>query len=312
MAQPALKEVVPLAPASPPDLTLAEPLPRMGQMLALVALARAGSFTGAAELLQLGQSAVSKRLRALEKVMGTELVHRSGAGGLTATGKATAQLLETHLVPLSVELTALTRAQPVLTVAIPTGPLGDALRPHIEAYQSNQPGPMSLVPGWAKAAVSFRAEPDASAGENLFLFADEWAAVAGPGWRSGDALETKRLLDLPLVAVTPEEHVAWQLLLEDERPRQLMRAGREDARLLITKGQALGIANVPYLRALGENCSFSVVSRRHVWPGSGLWASLADATPAWDRGWALCQQLQRVFAEATGVTSDPGQKTNAS
>jgi DNA-binding transcriptional LysR family regulator len=53
---------------------------RLGQMEALVRVAEAGSFSGAARELGVGQPAVSKAIAALESRLGVRLIHRSPTG----------------------------------------------------------------------------------------------------------------------------------------------------------------------------------------------------------------------------------------
>jgi DNA-binding transcriptional LysR family regulator len=63
------------------------------QLVTLVAIARAGSFRGAASALGYAQSSVSQRIGVLEATFGVRLVDRSATGGvvgLTAEGQVLA------------------------------------------------------------------------------------------------------------------------------------------------------------------------------------------------------------------------------
>ncbi|MEM1233151.1 MAG: LysR family transcriptional regulator [Pseudomonadota bacterium] len=279
--------------SSPPSVPL-KTLPRPEQMTAFMAVARLGSFSDAAEDLGVGQPSVSKRVRALEELLGVSLVERK-TGALTPSGKDAARSMKAHLTRLAHDLGAIKAAQPSLTIALPSGRAGAALGHIIGAEKSIDLGPTCFVPAWSSASVTFRAHAGGEDCEDVFLFADEWAAVAGPGWTGPRDIDTDELKRLPLVAVTPEEHEAWHMILQRERPLQLFRASRAEADKMIADGTALGVANAPLLPGMPEQ-ALKPVSRRHVWPGSGLWISVQNGTPAWDRGWALASALKSAFS----------------
>lgn len=283
--------------AGPPPALL-KTLPRPAQMTAFMAVAQRGSFSDAAKDLGVGQPAISKRVRALEVLLGVTLVERK-SGALTTSGKEAARSIEVHMNRLAAELGAIRAAQPSLTIALPSGRAGAALGQIIEAEKSIDLGPTCFVPAWSSASVTFRADAGGEDCENVFLYADEWAAVAGPGWRGPRDIDTDELKRLPLVAVTPEEHEAWHMILEQERPAELLRASRVEADAMIANGAALGVANAPLLPGMPEH-ALEPVSRRHVWPGSGLWVSVQNGTPAWDRGWALATALKAAFSARQG------------
>lgn len=67
---------------------------QISHLMVLIAVEHNGSFAAAARLLIGGWWKISKRLRALEKLMGTALVRRSGAGGLTEVWRAVVRSLE--------------------------------------------------------------------------------------------------------------------------------------------------------------------------------------------------------------------------
>ena len=63
--------------------------PTVRQMRALVAVARTGSFTAAAELLHVTQSALSGQIKELEQLLGVRLFYKITAGTrLTPAGEA--------------------------------------------------------------------------------------------------------------------------------------------------------------------------------------------------------------------------------
>ncbi|MEM1236735.1 MAG: hypothetical protein AAGI10_07180 [Pseudomonadota bacterium] len=117
-------------------------------------------------------------------------------------------------------------------------------------------------------------------------------------------MDTAELLDLPLVAVSSEECEAWLHLLQDERPRRLMQVSRATAWNLVTEGEALTVANIAHLRAIGDSTSLRTVSRRHVWPGAGTWASVSKEATARFHGLALCRELQAVFGAPRSSPED--------
>ncbi|MEM9350147.1 MAG: LysR family transcriptional regulator [Pseudomonadota bacterium] len=266
-------------------------LPHVGQLAALFALGREGSFSGAAASLNLGQPAISKRIRALERSLGVPLAARSGPEPLTNPGREVLAALETYLIPLAASLENLRVTQPALTVALPAGRAGVRAGRVLKAFEAANPGPICVVPAWSNACLALRPSQGVGDCENAFLCADQWAAVAGSNWSVSERLETGELVERMLVASTPEEHEAWDALLEGERPKRLVRATREEAAKLIHTGEAIGIANLAY----GHD-GLKPVSRRHVWPGTGLWASLQNSARAWDQGWALIEALKAEFA----------------
>ncbi len=270
--------------------------PNAAHLCAFVEVARHASFSKAAKALGYGQPAVSKRVKALECSLGVSLLDR-GERHITVTsaGHSVLRAMNAHFLPLCHALETLKDAQPVLTVALPTGAVRARVAPLIGRFEAKEPVRLCYVPRWAEASLSLRGDPRSGDGEDVFLAADEWAAVAGKGWAGGDQLTSAELIRLPLVAATPEEHDAWHMLLAGERPLRLMRASRADAAKLISQGAALGIANLPFL---SKATTLAPVSKRRVWPGTGLWASLSNATPAWDTGWALVERLKAEFAVA--------------
>ncbi|MEM1373943.1 MAG: LysR family transcriptional regulator [Pseudomonadota bacterium] len=285
---------LPEQPRMRPAVASTVPLPAPEQIGAFLAVARIGSFSGAAADLGVGLAALQQDVRALEELLGLVLVEQR-TGALTPSGQDAARSIEAHQSRLADDLGAITATQPTLTVALPGGPAGSALWQMLKARAHLELGHICVVPAWSSASMTFRADARGEDCENLFLFADEWAAVAGPGWKGPRDLDTATLKRLPLVAVTPEEHEAWHMILEEERPSQLFRASRRAADEMIANGAALGVANIPLLRGMPEG-ALKPVSRRHVWPGSGLWVSLHNGALAWDRGWALANALKAAFS----------------
>ncbi|MEO0485619.1 MAG: LysR family transcriptional regulator [Pseudomonadota bacterium] len=270
-------------------------LPPSAQLDALTAVHQEGSFSGAARALGVGQPAVSKRIKALEAALGAQLVDRQ-TGGLTPAGQNAAQAIETHMSALARGLRSIRATETALSVAVPPGATGTALRTLIDGIQAERIDPLTYATRAAHAAVTFQAQRAGKDAESVFLFADEWAAVAGPNWPHGLNLEARSLAGLPLLATSPAERAAWGLLLQDEDPVSLTDMNTSDAQVLIDEGRALGIANVPLMEATGA--TLTIASRRRAWPGTSLWACLRDGTPAWDHGWALLNALQGIFTKA--------------
>lgn len=183
-------------------------------------------------------------------------------------------------------------SQPVLTVALPSGRAGVRPGRVLNAFREVDPGPICAVPAWSSACLSLRSSKAGGDCEDVFLWADNWAAVAGAGWTGSDKLDAGDLAGQTLVASTPDEHEAWHMLLEGDRPKRILRATRDEAAKLVRAGEAIGIANL----AQGYD-GLKPVSRRQIRPGTGLWASLKNSARAWDRGWALVEALRAEFAE---------------
>lgn len=289
-----------IAPVAEPQIQAPEAspaaLPPASDMAAFLALGKTGSFLRAAQSLHVDQLEISKRIAALEHLLGVSLVASGSSKSLlTAAGQEALSAMEAHLAPLAKRLDALRATEPVLTLALPSGRAGATVNQMLEASLAHEFGPICTVPPWSSAALSLRRAPLGGDCEDVFLVADHWAAVAGPGWRGGVDLETRALVHAPLVASSPEEHDAWQLLLGSARPKQLLRTSREDAEALVHRGRALGVANLAFSSAT-QGADLRQVSRRDVWPGTGLWASLQNGARAWDRGWSLIEALKIAFA----------------
>src|SRR3954467_14031201 len=102
----------------------------------LAALAEAGSFERAAQLLSITQSAVSQRLRALETQVGQLLVVRSRPLRLTAPGKVLlrfARQLQAMRADVSVELGAQATTHERLPIAVNADSLATWVLPALDA-----------------------------------------------------------------------------------------------------------------------------------------------------------------------------------
>jgi DNA-binding transcriptional LysR family regulator len=64
----------------------------------LLALARSGSFAGAARLLRLDATTVARRLRALERMLGTQMFERDPGGALKSTGAGIAAIARAETI----------------------------------------------------------------------------------------------------------------------------------------------------------------------------------------------------------------------
>lgn len=266
------------------------PLDAARDLTALVALAGGayGAMSGTA------RAAAAHRIGGLEAEIGLKVFDRH-TGTLTPTGSDMARRAARGLSLLWSEIgTPRPSHEPALTVALPAGTLGTMLSSAIRASLGAECEDICFVPSWSSAAVTFRAQPGRGECEDVFLFADAWAAVASDAWQGGQHLSARAMAALPLVAGNEIEAEAWGSLLEGAEPECLIRVGREEADALVARGAALGIANLPLL---GPNTALSRVSRRTMRPGSGLWLTLQDNTPAWDRGWDLAAALKEAFAE---------------
>lgn len=259
-------------------------------LTALVALSDASS----GGLGRAARAAAAARIGGLEAAFGLQILDRR-SGALTEPGNDLASRAARGLGRLWADMAAPRPHQPpALTVAIPAGPLGALLTEAIRAALGAEVDDICFVPSWSSAAVTFRAQPGRGDCEDVFLFADAWAAVASSAWTGERQLSARALAKHPLVAASETEAEAWQSLLEGVEPDCLIRMGREEATALVARGGAIGIANLPLL---GLGSPFSRVSRRTMRPGTGLWLTLQDSTPAWDRGWDLAAALKEAFVE---------------
>ncbi|MDO8185526.1 ArgP/LysG family DNA-binding transcriptional regulator [Conexibacter sp. JD483] len=167
------------------------------QLRALAAIADAGSLDAAASALALTPSAVSQRLRALERACGQVLVVRSRPIALTAAGEAVLRLAtqvalleeETHRelageqagaaarTPLAVAV----NADSLATWFLPAvAPLADAIELRVQREDEGLTSEL-LRRGVVMAAVTTQAEPVAGC-ESTALGVMRYRPMAAPGF----------------------------------------------------------------------------------------------------------------------------------
>jgi LysR family transcriptional regulator (chromosome initiation inhibitor) len=175
------------------------------QLRALAAITAAGSLDGAAEALRLTPSAVSQRLRALERAAGQVLVVRSRPIALTAAGEVLLRLA-TQVALLEQEagrelagagpeedrarLAVAVNADSLATWFLPAvAPLADAIELRVRREDETQTSEL-LRRGAVLAAVTTETAPAAGCVASA-LGAMRYAPVAAPAfaarWFAGDA-----------------------------------------------------------------------------------------------------------------------------
>lgn len=176
----------------------------------LRAIADAGTITGAAAALGVGQPAVSQHVRRLERRLGTALLDRSGRSvRLTEAGEALARhgaTVGAALRAASAEVSALTglRAGRVRLVAFPSS--SATLVPRaLVALRASHPG-LSVTLDEAEPPEALR---KIRSGECDVALAFDYPGVGlGRGEDDLDGLVTRHLLDEPTLVALPTDHPA--------------------------------------------------------------------------------------------------------
>ncbi|MGB3315240.1 MAG: LysR family transcriptional regulator, partial [Albidovulum sp.] len=183
-------------------------LPPLDYLLFFEAVARHGSFTRAAEELNVSQAAVSKRVKVLEDWLGLPLVHRSGRNiALSRNGKTLATNTSEALDYLNTCLQQIRRATGAdrLSFAANVAVAQYWLTPRINEYLLGPNAVPVTLTASDKDADLFDFEADAvfyygsdipAGWDGAPLFEEIWLPVAAPSLiGSMQGFETKTLLD---------------------------------------------------------------------------------------------------------------------
>ncbi|AXA89918.1 LysR family transcriptional regulator [Massilia sp. YMA4] len=173
--------------------------PTLRQMRALVAVARTGSFTQAAALLHLTQSALSGQIKELETLLGVKVVERSTRRvELSDVGRELVPLFDKMLQDLDGALAdiasrkALRRG--VVRVAAPQMMACTLLPQAIAAYRAQYPDIQVLLVDCPVDNVAQR------------VFSGEVDIGVGPERDALPDIEAQLLFEMPFVAVCPPGH----------------------------------------------------------------------------------------------------------
>lgn len=233
------------------------------QLRAFLALARTGSFTAAARLLHLTQSAISHAIKTLEESLGCVLVHRSARQVLfTRHGRELLQHAEgiEHRMKQAREALRSLDGSPRGTLRIGcTSAASQFLLPGVlrEFKESFPQYDIKVLPGETPAVmermlrdevdVGLIIEPEDLSGlEVQPVFEDEihfvvapghgWAAVEGGGFRSGESF-----------IISTRESSTWRLVGDALRqhgvmPQSLVEVGSSEAiKALALTGYGVGV-----------------------------------------------------------------------
>jgi DNA-binding transcriptional LysR family regulator len=211
-----------------------------------VAVAEAGSLTGAAERLFVSQPALTKQIRQLENQLGVELFTRSRAGmALTEPGRALAQRVPTLLADwdrvLRETRSTASRAARVLRVGFLASAANEATPDIVAAFTRSRPGWRVDLrqAGWSNPTAGL-AVGDVDAGllrlpfpgqdalrVELLFTEPRWVALpAAHPLAARDRIDFRELWDEPFVAASPES--GWWRdfwLATDEREGHPVRIG---------------------------------------------------------------------------------------
>ena len=238
------------------------------QLRILAAVARTGTFSGAALELDLGQSTVSHAVAEMEAELGVRLMHRGRAGATpTAAGErivahalraleateairqeasAEAGALRGHLRIAAIR-SAASRIAPAIVAALRAAHPGLTVR-LVDLVGTPEALAEALDRGRADVAI---VQSD-MAGEALFwaILRDTYQAVLPPGWRATDRVALGSLASQPFVTTDADDAcarpVVQALRTLDPSFRPAFEVG-EDSTVVSLVGQGLGVAVMPSL-----------------------------------------------------------------
>ncbi|GGB83928.1 LysR family transcriptional regulator [Pseudoduganella buxea] len=173
--------------------------PTIRQMRALVAVARTGSFTQAAALLHLTQSALSGQIKELEQILGVKVVERNTRRvELADVGRELVPLFDKMLQDLDGAMLDIASRKAlrkgVVRVAAPQMMACTLLPQVMAAYRAEHPGVQVLLVDCAVDNVAQR------------VASGEVDIGVGPERDAPADIDAQLLFDLPFVAVFPPDH----------------------------------------------------------------------------------------------------------
>jgi DNA-binding transcriptional LysR family regulator len=173
--------------------------PTLRQMRALVAVARTGSFTQAAALLHVTQSALSGQIKELEALLGVKVVERNTRRvDLSDVGRELVPLFDKMLQDLDGALADIASRKAlrkgVVRVAAPQMMACTLLPQAMAAYRAQYPDIQVLLVDCPVDNVAQR------------VFSGEVDIGVGPERDAVPDIATQLLFDLPFVAVCPAGH----------------------------------------------------------------------------------------------------------
>lgn len=173
--------------------------PTIRQMRALVAVARTGSFTQAAALLHVTQSALSGQIKELEQVLGVKVVERNTRRvELADVGRELVPLFDKMLQDLDGAMLDIASRKAlrkgVVRVAAPQMMACTLLPQAMAAYRAAQPDITVLLVDCPVDNVAQR------------VFSGEVDVGIGPERDALPEIGSQLLFDMPFVAVCPPDH----------------------------------------------------------------------------------------------------------
>jgi DNA-binding transcriptional LysR family regulator len=201
-------------------------LPSTSMLIAFDMAARTGSFTAAAEELNLTQSAISRQVRALESQLGVKLFRRANKK-ITLSDAGTAYAREIHLALKRIQTASLCiKTNPkagLLNIAIlptfgtrwlmPRFPSFLEQNPEITINFVTRTSPFDFIGEGIHAAIHFGL-PDWPETTSTFLMREEAVPVASPGFlETTELLQPADLADAPLLHLASRDR-AWPDWLE--------------------------------------------------------------------------------------------------
>ena len=196
-------------------------LPPLPALQAFEAAARHENFAAAAEELNLSQSAVSHRVRALERYLGYPLFERLPRGlRLTETAKAYVPSLRSAFEDILGSTLGVfgSRGESVLTIRAPVSYTSHWLSAIVERFQSRYPNIAIRLTSsiWADKLAAGEADIDIRLGQGhwpgyeiTYMFRDSVIPVRSPAAvkKFGEIESPDKLANCPLVHVMgPEDH----------------------------------------------------------------------------------------------------------
>ncbi len=241
-------------------------IPSTSMLMAFEAAARCGSFTAAAQELNLTQGAISRQVNALETQLGLTLFQRiKKAIRLTEAGKIYAQEIGDALKKIrNASLNAMGEQQGgILNLAIlptfgmrwlmPRFPDFLKRNPQITVNFTSKLSPFDFTVVALHAAIHF-GRPDWPETDAVFLMAEETIPVAAPSLIQRPVKKPEELTNLPLLNLETRPH-AWTRWFEQNEVSAPARGGMIFEQFALVTQAAiagLGAALLPRFLIEGE------------------------------------------------------------
>lgn len=296
-------------------------LPSFAVLRSFEAAAKHQSFTAAAEELRISQAAISRQVRELEEIIGTQLFRKEGRGVvLTPAGAALARDLHAGLDRLRGivdRARGAGEAGQTLTIAVlPTFssrwlarrlPRFRALHPNVQLILKSRSEPFDLVREGIDVAIHFGA-PEWIGGRHATLCPEALLAVAAPAMIEEASLtEARDATRLPLLHLMTRR-TAWPAYFEhlglDPGPAYRGDVFDQFSAMIGATMAGLGAAIVPSYLIEAELAQGTLVPFGQPDPGGGMYYAVTPNTVSNPLAQSFCDwiaQEARISAKSRHI-----------